>query len=56
VLVTQNVTLRALTVGGVSLQPGRYTAEELNTLTASDTFIGDGLVTIRDSCLIILLR
>ena len=56
VLVTQNVTLRALTVGSVSLQPGRYTAAQLNTLTSSDTFTGDGLVTIRDSCLIILLR
>ena len=56
ILVTQNVSFRALTIGDVSVQPGRYTAAQLNTLTASDTFTGDGLVTIRDSCLIILLR
>jgi hypothetical protein len=51
-----NTSVIKLTVNDTIVQRGKYTASELNTMTASETFSGDGILSVGGYGLTVIVR
>ena len=51
-----NTSVIKLTVNDTIVPRGEYTASELNTMTASETFSGDGILSVGGYGLTVIVR
>lgn len=51
-----NTSVMKLTVNDTIVPRGKYTASELNTMTASETFSGDGILSVGGYGLTVIVR